>query len=175
MKEEKTDSAKMNRTDIEQFLLYLDSILQHNEIQVIPDTAKNIKGMFYKFFKLPTFKEAFTRAELEESRTDYTNLFTPIKKLINKFTGVRDRDRIEKGMQKETLEIMKPIEDDLVRAIENINSEIGKLQEDEQITIAEKSMFIAQESDKKAKRSNVIAIIALIVAVVSVIISLCIN
>lgn len=169
----------MDKEQTKQFLLYLDSLLKKNEIQVLPDTAKNIKKWFYKFFKQPIFNELPTREELDECLKEYTELYTPIKEVIQKFNSVRARDRNEKATQKDTLEIMKPMVESLDSAIEYINSEIGKLQEDKQITIAEKSMYIAQASDKKAKRANRIAIsaivIAVIVPVVLFIISFCLN
>ena len=154
----------MDQTLYYEFLKYIDSVLRSDKILPLEDTARSIRDQFHKFFVQPSFEEESTRTELEECRKKYIDLYNPIKKLIQAYETFRGSYDME-GMKKKTLGIMGRIEDNLDRAISKIELEIGKLQEDKQIEIGEESKYIALESDKKAKRANLIAIIALIIAV----------
>ena len=143
-----------------QFIMYLNSIMNGNkETQAIEDTARYIRKLFYELFMDPILDEVHSEEKLYEIRLEFYQIFRPVKQLLNNYRNTRPSSDEAKRQKRESIRILNEIVSDLDSSIKKIDQAIV-------ITKEEKQVGFAGDANRKAKRANRIAIIALVFAVV---------
>lgn len=150
----------LDENSCNQFVMYIESILGvDKKVQAIEDTARYIRKLFYELFEDPILDDSHSEEELSEIRKKNYQIYQPVKILLNSYRNTRPSSDEAKRQKKESIRILGEIVSDLDISIKKIDQAIAFRKEDKHIGYAE-------EANKKSKRANRIAIIALVSAIV---------
>jgi len=144
----------------EQFIKYVKSTISgKKEILALEGTARLMSELFYDFYKEPIPSIYQSEEELTRINAQYEEIYQPVKEVLNNYRNARESQDEIRRQKKEAIRILEGIIKDIEVSLEKINRAIGLKKEDKQINYA-------KEANKKARKANKIAFVALIAAII---------